>query len=196
MPTLLLLLRNIPNALSAARIGATPVLGYFAAAGAEHYFTWVLVPALLSDVADGFIARRFGLTSRLGALLDSIGDALLFFVALFGVLAFYPQLLHAHAVAGLLLMGSWIVEIAAALIRYQRLSSFHTYLSKAAAYLLGISIGVLFLWGLPAALLYAAVTASVVANLEELVLIWLLPQWRPNVRGLYWVLQERRRSAA
>ena len=92
MPTLLLLLRNIPNALSAARIGATPVLGYFAAAGAEHYFTWVLVPALLSDVADGFIARRFGLTSRLGALLDSIGDALLFFVALFGVLAFYPQL--------------------------------------------------------------------------------------------------------
>jgi CDP-diacylglycerol--glycerol-3-phosphate 3-phosphatidyltransferase len=88
------------------------------------------------------------------------------------------------------------VEIAAALIRYRRLSSFHTYLSKAAAYLLGISIGVLFLWGLPAALLYAAVTASVVANLEELVLIWLLPQWRPNVRGLYWVLQERRRSAA
>jgi CDP-diacylglycerol--glycerol-3-phosphate 3-phosphatidyltransferase len=196
MQTLLLLLRNIPNALSAARIGATPVLGYFAAAGAEHYFTWVLVPALLSDIADGFIARRFGLTSRLGALLDSIGDALLFFVALFGVLVFYPELLHAHAMAGLLLMGSWIVEIAAALIRYRRLSSFHTYLSKAAAYLLGISIGVLFLWGLPAALLYVAVTASVVANLEELVLIWLLPQWRPNVRGLYWVLQERRRSAA
>jgi CDP-diacylglycerol--glycerol-3-phosphate 3-phosphatidyltransferase len=196
MQTLLLLLRNIPNALSAARIGATPVLGYFAAAGAEHYFTWVLVPALLSDIADGFIARRFGLTSRLGALLDSIGDALLFFVALFGVLVFYPELLHAHVMAGLLLMGSWIVEIAAALIRYRRLSSFHTYLSKAAAYLLGISIGVLFLWGLPAALLYVAVTASVVANLEELVLIWLLPQWRPNVRGLYWVLQERRRSAA
>jgi cardiolipin synthase (CMP-forming) len=171
------------------------VLGYLAAAGAEHYFTWVLVPALLSDIADGFIARRFGLTSRLGALLDSIGDTLLFFVALFGVWAFYPELLQAHAVAGLMLIGSWIVEIAVALIRYRRLSSFHTYLSKAAAYLLGISIGVLFLWGLPAALLYVAVTASVVANLEELALMWLLPQWRPNVRGLYWVLQERRRSS-
>jgi hypothetical protein len=41
MRTLLPLLRTIPNALSAARIGATPVLGYFAVAGAEHYFTWV-----------------------------------------------------------------------------------------------------------------------------------------------------------
>ena len=195
MQTLLLLLRNIPNALSAARIGATPVLGYLAAAGAEHYFTWVLVPALLTDIADGLIARRFGLTSRLGALLDSIGDALLFFVALFGVWVFYPELLHTHAVAGLLLLGLWIVEIVAALIRYGRPSSFHTYLSKAAAYLLGISIGVLFLWGLPVALLYLAVAASVAANLEELALICLLPQWRPNVRGLYWVLQERRRSA-
>ncbi len=187
----LLLLRYVPNALSAARIGATPLLGYFAAAGAEQYFTWVLVPALLSDIADGFIARRFGLTSRLGALLDSIADALLFFAAFVGVWAFHPQLLQAHATAGLLLIGSWMVEIVAALIRYRRLSSFHTYAAKAAGYLLGISIGVLFVWGLPPVLLYIAVAVSVAANVEELALIWLLPRWRANVRGLYWVLRER-----
>ncbi len=189
------LFRHVPNLLSAARIGATPVLGYFAAAGAEQKFTWVLVPALLSDIADGFVARRFGLTSPLGALLDSIGDALLFVVAMFGVWAFFPGFLQLHAAAGLLLLGCWIIEILAALIRYRRLSSFHTYASKFAGYLLGFSVGVLFVWGLPPALLYAAVAVSVMANVEELALIWALPEWRANVRGLYWVLRERRQVA-
>jgi CDP-diacylglycerol--glycerol-3-phosphate 3-phosphatidyltransferase len=184
--------RHLPNALSAARIGAVPVLAYFAASGAERRFTWLLVPALLTDIADGYIARRFGLTSRLGALLDSIADALLFFVAIFGVWALHPDVLREHAVAGLLVAGSWLVEIAAAFARYGRLSSFHTYASKAAGYLLGITIGVLFVWGLPPLLLYAAVAVSVAANLEELALIWLLPAWRTDVRGLYWVIRDRR----
>jgi phosphatidylglycerophosphate synthase len=184
--------RHLPNALSAARIGAAPVLGYFAAFGAEQRFTWLLVPALLTDIADGYIARRLGLTSRLGAMLDSTADALLFLVAIFGVWALHPDVLREHAVAGLLVAGSWIVEMAVALARYGKLSSFHTYASKAAGYLLGILIGVLFVWGLPPPLLYAAVCVSVAANLEELGLIWLLPSWRTDVRGLYWVLRERR----
>ena len=190
-----LLLRHVPNVLSAARIGAAPALGYFAASGAEQLFTWLLVPALLTDIADGYIARRFGLTSRLGALLDSIADALLFFVAIFGVWALHPDVLREHAAAGLLVAGSWTVEIAASFARYGKLSSFHTYASKVAGYLLGIMIGVLFVWGLPPPLLYAAVTVSVAANLEELALIWLLPQWRTDVRGLYWVLRDRRLAA-
>lgn len=194
MSALALLFRHVPNALSVARIGAAPALGYFAASGSEQLFTWLLVPALVTDIADGYIARRFGLTSRLGATLDSVADALLFFVAIFGVWALHPDLLRAHAVAGLLLAGGWVVEIAAAVARYGKLSSFHTYASKAAGYLLGITIGVLFVWGLPPPLLYLAVIVSVGANLEELVLIGLLPAWRPDVRGLYWVLRERRRA--
>jgi phosphatidylglycerophosphate synthase len=195
MNALALLLRHLPNALSAARIGATPALGYFAASGAEQRFTWLLVPALLTDIADGYLARRFGLTSRLGALLDSIADALLFFVAIYGVWALHPEVLRAHALAGLLVVGSWSVEIAAALARYGRLSSFHTYASKAAGYLLGIMIGVLFLWGLPPLLLYVAVAVTIAASVEELALIGLLPAWRADVRGLYWVLRERRPAA-
>ena len=195
MSALALLWRHLPNALSAARIGAAPALGYFAATGAEQQFTWLLVPALLTDIADGYIARRFGLTSRLGAMLDSAADALLFLVAVFGAWTLHPEVLREHAAAGLLVAGSWILEMAVALVRYGKLSSFHTYASKVAGYLLGIVIGVLFVWGLPAPLLYAAVTVSVGANLEELALIWLLPAWRADVRGLYWVLRERRPAA-
>jgi hypothetical protein len=32
---------------------------------------------------------------------------------------------------------------------------------------------------------------SIVASLEELVLLRVLPGWRTDVRGLWWVLRER-----
>jgi phosphatidylglycerophosphate synthase len=56
-------LRHVPNALSIARILSAPVLAVLAARGLEAAFTWVLVPALLSDIVDGLIARVFDLCS-------------------------------------------------------------------------------------------------------------------------------------
>jgi cardiolipin synthase len=186
------MLRHLPNALSIARILATPVLVLLAIGRLETAFTWLLVAALVSDIADGLIARIFRLQSRLGALLDSVGDTLLLFVSVYGIHVFHPDVLHGHVLAGALLVGAWLLENVAALARYGRLSSFHTYLSKIAGYLLGIFIGVLFVFGFEPWLLYVAVGASVFGNLEELALLTLLPDWRADVRGVLWILRERR----
>lgn len=186
------MLRQLPNLLSAVRIAAVPVLVALAAYGLKSAFTWVLVPALLTDVADGLVARMFHLQSKLGALLDSIGDASLLFACAYGIWLFHPELVQEHRVAGGVLIGAWLIEMLAALLRYGRLSSFHTYLSKIAGWLLGIFVGVLFVFGFLPWLFYAAIAVSVVGTVEELVLLALLPEWRPDVRGLAWVLRERR----
>lgn len=189
-------LRIVPNALSIARILAAPVLVGTVAFGAEAAFTWVLVPALLSDIADGLIARAFHLQSRLGALLDSVADTLLLFASACGIWAFHPEVIERHALECAVMIGAWLLENVAALLRYGRLSSFHTYLSKTAGYLLGIFVGVLFVFGFHPWLLHAAVTVSVLGSVEELVLLALLPEWRCDVRGLPWVLRERRGTGA
>jgi cardiolipin synthase len=188
------MLRQLPNALSAARIAASPVLLVLAAAGAETAFAWLLIFALLSDIADGLIARLCRLQSELGALLDSIADTLLLFTALYGMCVFHRPVVEDHWIAGAVLVGSWATENVAALARYGRLSSFHTYLCKAAGYLLGIFIGSLFVFGFVPWLLHLAVVVSVLGNLEELVLLALLPEWRSDVRGLWWVLGTAQRE--
>jgi len=189
------MLKQLPNALSVARILATPVLVVLAATGHETAFTWVLVPALLSDIADGLIARVFHLQSKLGALLDSIGDLLLLLTSCYGAWVFHPDVVAQHWFALVALLAAWALECGAALVRYGRLSSFHTYLSKVAGYLLGIFVGVLFVFGFQPWLLYLAVGVSVLGNLEEMVLLALLPEWRSDVRGLAWVLRGRRGEA-
>lgn len=35
---------------------------------------WIVAAAGISDVADGFLARRWNLTSRIGALMDAVAD--------------------------------------------------------------------------------------------------------------------------
>jgi CDP-diacylglycerol--glycerol-3-phosphate 3-phosphatidyltransferase len=185
-------LRYTPNVLSGARLLAVPALAVLAWLGYERAFTWVLIPALLTDIADGLVARLYGLESRLGAILDSVADTGLMFVSVYGIWAFYPEVLREHAWLCGTAVGLWLLEDLLALARYGRLSSFHTYLSKIVANVLGVFIGWLFLFGFEPWLLYVAAGMSIAASLEELALLAVLPKWRADVRGLWWVLREER----
>ncbi|MBM4062842.1 MAG: CDP-alcohol phosphatidyltransferase family protein, partial [Planctomycetes bacterium] len=80
--------RWLPNAISTLRIALVP--GWVALAeaanraaetgGPAERLRWSAVAVLIaigvSDVLDGFLARRFGLQSHLGAVLDAVADKL------------------------------------------------------------------------------------------------------------------------
>lgn len=77
---------NLPNLISILRI---VFVGPVVLCLLEGFYGWALFLFLIagaSDGLDGFLARRFGWTSRLGAILDPIGDKLLM-VAVFLILA-------------------------------------------------------------------------------------------------------------
>lgn len=190
------MLQRLPNALTALRIAATPLLVWLAITQRHDAFAAILVACLVGDIADGILARALGATSELGAMLDSIADTLLFFTAAYGAWVFYADALRAHPVAFAFVPGLWITENVAALLRYGRLSSFHTYFSRIAAYALGFFIGLLFLTGFKAWLLYTAVACLTLATLEEFALLALLPEWTADVRGLWWVWRARGGVAA
>jgi CDP-diacylglycerol--glycerol-3-phosphate 3-phosphatidyltransferase len=139
----------------------------------------------------GAIARHFGFTSELGARLDSIADLLLFGVAAYGIRVFHPQVVSNHAGVFLLVVALWLGGSLAGFLRYGRMASFHTFLSRATAYALGGFIAVLFLWGFNSWLFWVGVGLAVAAQIEEFILLALLPVWTPNVGGLYRLLRER-----
>ena len=182
-------IRPVPNLISGARVLCAPVLLWLALAHHEAAFGVVLVAALVSDIVDGLIARAFDATSALGSRLDSLADALLFPVAAFGAWVFHADALRPSVWAFVAVLGLALAENAAALLRYGRLSSFHTYLSRASAYALGVFVGGLFVFGFVPWLMWLAVAIAIIASLEEFVLLWRLPEWRSNVRGLWWVLR-------
>jgi cardiolipin synthase len=65
---------SIPNLITLARILLVPVLVWLIASDAMRSAFWLFVAAGLSDAVDGFLAKRFGMATALGAYLDPLAD--------------------------------------------------------------------------------------------------------------------------
>ncbi|KXN84256.1 putative cardiolipin synthase [Leucoagaricus sp. SymC.cos] len=68
---------TIPNLLTVSRILACPVLGWSILNNDYYLATGLLVYAGLTDLVDGFLARRFKMNSVLGTILDPAADKIL-----------------------------------------------------------------------------------------------------------------------
>src|SRR5437660_3305872 len=108
---------SIPNLITLARILLVPVV-VWAIASNQMLFAFLLFAAAgVSDAVDGFLAKRFGMASELGALLDPLADKVLIvsiYVAL-GIMDALPRWLVILVVSrDLLIVGgvmfSWIVN--------------------------------------------------------------------------------------
>ncbi|MEJ2534068.1 MAG: CDP-alcohol phosphatidyltransferase family protein [Gammaproteobacteria bacterium] len=176
-------LRQLPNAITVARLLSTPLLAWLAWNRMEGVFAGLLVIALFSDVVDGWLARRLALESRRGALLDSLADVALMGVVLFAIWPLHPEVYRNHgppmaAVVALIALGH-----VAALLRFGRLASFHTRLLRAGIVVFSAFAVVLFVFGFQPSLLYLAMVVCAAGAVEQIVLVMLLPEWTPNFRG-------------
>jgi len=68
---------QLPNLLTAARLLVSPYIFYLLWANRFRAALVLFAIAGITDVLDGFIARRYKAGSRLGALLDPVADKVL-----------------------------------------------------------------------------------------------------------------------
>lgn len=131
----------------------------------------VYLLAGLTDILDGWLARRLKAESKLGARLDSLGD-----IFLFGMIAAFfifqaPGLIKGFMVPICLVIAVKVAALATGLIKYRRFTSIHTTACKIAG--LGIFVLPVFAWfGLP--LRHGVIAVLVIAfaaALEELLII-------------------------
>jgi cardiolipin synthase len=108
---------NLPNLITLARILSVPVV-IWAITANEMLFAFLLfLAAGVSDAVDGFLAKRFGMQSELGAYLDPLADKVLIvsiYVAL-GVAEVAPRWLVILVVSrDIMIVGavmlSWVVR--------------------------------------------------------------------------------------
>lgn len=76
-----MMLRHLPNLLTSLRLAAAPTTAGLLVAGHFNAAFGLFAVAGLSDAADGFLAKRFGLASPLGRVLDPVADKALMLAA-------------------------------------------------------------------------------------------------------------------
>jgi CDP-diacylglycerol--glycerol-3-phosphate 3-phosphatidyltransferase len=185
---------NVPNALSLSRLALVPVLLVLAFAGLRGAFVAVLALSFATDILDGFIARRLGQTSTLGARLDSLGDFAVYMSLPLCAWWLLPEVLMRNAGYFAAAAASVLTPALVALARFRQASGYHTLLVKAAALLMGGSLLALFA-GAPEWLFRAAVPVSVLAAVEEIAITLVLREPRTNIPTLLHALRMRRRAS-
>ncbi|NNL84184.1 MAG: CDP-diacylglycerol--glycerol-3-phosphate 3-phosphatidyltransferase [Myxococcales bacterium] len=76
---------NLPNSITMLRLVVVPVVlvfPYFESAESSRAVAWLFIAAALTDILDGWLARRGQQVTRIGKLLDPLADKLLVTVCL------------------------------------------------------------------------------------------------------------------
>lgn len=162
---------NGADTLTALRLAVAPLL---LLPLKPLWFLTLYTLAGVTDVLDGWLARKTGQTSDFGAKLDSIADLLFYTAALIRLLPVLWQRLPGeiwYAVGGILLVR--LAAYAVAAVRYHRFASLHTYLNKLTGgavfflpYALTVSTGVGYGW-MVCALAFAASVEELAIHLSR-----------------------------
>lgn len=176
---------TIPTLLTLLRIVMIPVLVvvvYLPVDWANLAAVIIFILAAMTDWLDGWVARRFGMTSTFGAFLDPVADKLMVGVALIIIVQLQPEVVLALAAAiiiGREITISALREWMAALGEGARVKVAWT--GKIKTIMQMVAIGFLLyaepLWGLPILeigrwLLIAAAALTIISMITYLRAAW------------------------
>ena len=186
------ILKNLPNMITLVRmIGAIGLVFL-------DVLTWpfFVVYAItgVSDALDGFIARKFGLSSLLGSVLDSIADLVFYAIMLMKMLpvmqANYPLAIW------LIILATFAIHIAAYIVcaaKFKKFSAIHTYMNKAAGALVFI-LPFSFIGMIPAVYLtyaYVGAIVALVASTETLLIHVVSKDYHEKNKSIFLINKEK-----
>ena len=130
-------MKHLPNAISALRFLGAVCLLFF---GVESCAFWVIYFICgLSDMADGYLARKLGCESKTGALLDSLADLVLMVCCCFKLIPAlaFPKWLW---IWGGVIVAIKVINQISALVIYKKFVFPHTVANKVTGVLLFVGV--------------------------------------------------------
>jgi CDP-diacylglycerol--glycerol-3-phosphate 3-phosphatidyltransferase len=178
---------TVANGLTAFRLLCSPVLLALAWQGYAIAFLLLLAAAFFSDAVDGLVARLYGQVSEFGAKLDSCADVTLFVTITLCAWWLWPDIIRHEALYVGVVMACYLLPAIIGYVKFSAVTSYHTWLVKAALAAVGLSLYPLFL-GFSAWPFRLAIVLCVLAAAEEIAITLVSSELHSNVRSLWDVL--------
>jgi CDP-diacylglycerol--glycerol-3-phosphate 3-phosphatidyltransferase len=173
---------SIPNILSLSRIVLAFAL-FFISTYPVLLFSLVVLCGI-TDVLDGYLARRFHCESNLGARLDSLGDLVYYSALTLYVIRYQMPLIQPYLGGIFAIFVIKTLTLVVSKLRNGRIYSLHTYGNKLTGVMVVVSICLILLTGtgLFVALL---VIVGILSALEELLIMSLFKEPDTNTRSIF-----------
>ncbi|MCA9263047.1 MAG: CDP-alcohol phosphatidyltransferase family protein [Planctomycetales bacterium] len=172
------------NAITGLRLVGSPALIVCALQDWPWGVALVVTLLVFTEWLDGFLARRLHQQSEFGARLDTIADASFYLSLLVALSVLFPSPIAIELPWIIAAIGSYSLSWLVAWVRFGRLPSYHTWLAKAAWFVVGLgAVGLVAGWD--ARPFRVAMLTVVVANLEATLITCILRQSQADVPSLW-----------
>jgi phosphatidylglycerophosphate synthase len=187
-------LTHIPSILVGMRVAIAPLLLLDALdRQIGNWFIFGYVIAVLSDIFDGIIARRLGVSTVKLRQADSWADICLYVCIAMSTWLVYPDTIIDFKIPLLLAVFAQVCLLTVSLIKFQKFPSFHTYTAK--AWGLGLLVATIGLFGFHYPdMLWLAIILCWINSIEEIVMTLILPQWQCDVLSIFAAINLRSKS--
>lgn len=163
---------TVPDLITSARLALLPPLWVAAVAGWRLPLAAGMIVAGLTDIVDGWLARRSGRVSKFGSQLDSVADMLLVGSILAWLAMLHPALFRRHGVVLLAWAALGALVLAVGWLRFRRVANLHLYSAKAAGFVGYVfAAWVIVFDGYPTALFVLAIGLAFAGTIESLLLL-------------------------
>ena len=184
--------RNLPNIISFIRILMAPVLLYLAITQQPMAYIIVLIFTELTDVLDGYLARRLNLVSKLGAQLDSWGDFFVYITMAISAWLLWPDIFLREYISVTIIVSCFTLPVLVGLIKFKTWTSYHT-LSVKLAVAATITAYVLLFTGLLDWPFKVAVIFCLYAAIEQILITLICNVERTvDVKSIWHALKEKK----
>ena len=121
---------SIPNLLSLLRLALVPVLIIAVCLKETNLFLLLLAISLLSDMLDGYFARKLQQVTEFGARLDSWADMATYAMMIIGIFYIWPVIFVEQLYFLIAATLSYVLPVVIALARFGSFPSYHTWGGK------------------------------------------------------------------
>ncbi|WMJ73389.1 CDP-alcohol phosphatidyltransferase family protein [Cytophagaceae bacterium ABcell3] len=175
---------NAADYISLYRIVSSPLILHYTWHGKRKKAGSLLTVNFISDAVDGFIARAKNISSKKGAMLDSIGDVFTLGAGVVALIKFERLFFRRNKELLMTGLGLYVFQLTLSLIKYGKITSFHTYGAKVSAILQAYFLIKLIMKRPDSKLFKVMYTVSLLEIIEEIALVIKLNKYQTDIRSI------------
>jgi phosphatidylglycerophosphate synthase len=185
-------LQFLPLFLVITRFIISPFLLWDAIDGQTSvWFIVAFIYTFVSDIFDGIIARRLGVSTAKLRQADSWAD-----VCLYLCISISAWLVHPNIITAFSIPLTWVIVVQLIwwlvnLVKYGKPASYHTYSAKFWGITLFIATIALFGFNYGGLTLWFAIIAGIIHTVEEIAMTLILPTWTHDVLSIFHAIRLR-----
>ncbi|SDJ71120.1 CDP-diacylglycerol--glycerol-3-phosphate 3-phosphatidyltransferase [Pedobacter sp. ok626] len=179
---------SIPYLLILFRLLLAPVilgLGFYWGSESRFLILILMYLGLISDIFDGIIARKQGLSTEKMRRLDSQTDLIFWIAVAISCYLIYPEAISDKIYGVVLLIIMEAVCYMTSIIKFGKETCTHAFVSKMWGLTLLAAFTSLLAFGYGGWSLNVTIIVGLISHIDVLLIILLLPKWTHDVPSFY-----------